>query len=138
MALTELTVSNPFHMPSVTCTLAVLVRSQSQPQYTVNFRFRSPPLKLTHLLFNNLDAHNVCTRAKNHYDPQQVHRLFSPEMAETEDSTDRARARRGGRGGRGGRGRGGGDRNTARDGESEFRTSFQQAHERMATKMYFC
>jgi eukaryotic translation initiation factor 2C len=84
-------------------------------------------------------AHNVCTRAKNHYDPQQVHRLFSPEMTATEDSADRARARRGGRGGgRGGAGGRGGNRNTARDGESEFRSGFQQAHERMASKMYFC
>jgi eukaryotic translation initiation factor 2C len=55
-------------------------------------------------------AHNVCTRAKNHYEPQQVHRLFTSDIAGTEDTPD---------------------------GENEFQSRFQQAHERQASRMYF-
>jgi hypothetical protein len=84
-------------------------------------------------LKKNPDAHNVCRRAKNHYDPEEVQRLFSPDTASTEDD-DRA-AQRGGRGGRGG----GGNRNTPpRDHGNDFRECLQQAHERMQMKMYFC
>ncbi|KAI0267569.1 Piwi domain-containing protein [Russula aff. rugulosa BPL654] len=62
-------------------------------------------------------AHNVCTRAKNHYEPQQVHRLFSPDMTGTEDDADQALAQG--------------------DNQSEFQNRFQQAHERQARRMYF-
>ena len=72
------------------------------------------------------DAHNVCTRAKNHYDPQHVHQLFSSDIARTEDTPDRAMTRRGR-----------GDRNTARDRGNEFLSRFQQVHERQACRMYF-
>jgi hypothetical protein len=128
--------SSPSRMPCVTFTRVARAPSPSQPQYTVSspfivLRFRSLQAQNK----QNPDAHNVCRRAKNHYDPQQVQRLFDSDLAGTEDSppdtADRARARRGGArgGGRGARGGRGGN---------EFQSGFQQAHERQAERMYFC
>ena len=75
-----------------------------------------PPSLFIHVQINS-DAHNVCTRGKNHYDPQQVKRIFPSEMTGTEDTRDRAMARR--------------------DEESEYQSCFQQTHERQASRMYF-
>jgi len=125
LAFTDLTASNPYPMPFVTCMHVARVLSLYQLPYTV--RSHSPLFCQASFIHDEikLDAHNVCTRAKNHYDPQQVHRLFNSDIARTEDSRDhdRAMARRDG-----------GSRNAAR---SQFQSSFQQAHERQASRMYF-
>src|SRR6266403_4863171 len=116
---------NLFRMRFVMCTLAAPALSQFQLLYTVSSHF---PARLSSSFpIYLLDAHNVCTRAKNHYDPQQVNGLFSSDMAGTEDTPDRAMVRRGGRG----------SRDTARDRGNDFRSAFQQAHERQASRMYF-
>lgn len=65
-----------------------------------------------------LDARNVCTRAKSHYDPQQRRRLFGSDTAtETTDAPGSE---------------------TTKDILGEFKKGFQQTHERMAKTMYFC
>jgi hypothetical protein len=123
MAFTDPTAYSPSHMPFVTCMLGAPVRSRSRLPYTVRSHFPHfclAPTPFTHVRINP-DAHNVCTRAKNHYDPQQVRGLFSSDMVGTEDTPDRAMARRGGED----------------DRENEFQSRFQQAHERQASRMYF-
>lgn len=65
----------------------------------------------------NPDAHNVCTRAKNHYEPQHVNRLFHPDMVGTEGAPDQATG--------------------INENESEFERRFQQVHEHQAKRMYF-
>jgi hypothetical protein len=128
MTFTDLTASNVFHLPFVTCMPLAHVQSRSPLHYSVCSYF--PHFCLAHTLFIhihiNTDAHNVCTRAKNHYDPEQVHRLFSSDMARTEDTPDQGIERRLG-----------GNRNTAHDGRTEFQSLFRQAHERQASRMYF-
>jgi len=61
-------------------------------------------------------AHNVCTRAKNHYDPQEGQRLFDSDIVT--ENTDQ--------GGAGG------------SADAEFQRGFRQTHENMAKTMYFC
>jgi hypothetical protein len=125
MAFTDPTASNRSRMPFVMYMLVAPVLSRYLRPYTVSSHsphFCQAPPPFIHVQIN-ADAHNVCTRAKNHYDPQQVHNLFSSDIARTEDTPDRAMARRGG--------------NTARDRANEFQSSFQQAHERQASRMYF-
>ncbi|KAI0289730.1 argonaute-like protein [Russula brevipes] len=58
-------------------------------------------------------AHNVCLRAKNHYDPQQGRQLFGSEIASA--SAD-----------------------WIENEETDFQKGFQRAHERMSNTMYFC
>jgi len=58
-------------------------------------------------------AHNVCTRAKNHYEPQQGLRMFGSEIAT--ETTD-----------------------TGATSENEYQRGFRQTHENMARTMYFC
>ncbi|KAI0248860.1 Piwi domain-containing protein [Lactifluus subvellereus] len=59
-------------------------------------------------------AHNVCTRAKNHYEPQQSRTMFGSEIAtETTDTGGTTSA-------------------------NEYERGFRQTHERMAKTMYFC
>jgi hypothetical protein len=98
MAFTELTASNPSRMPYVMCMLDAPVLSRSQLPYSVSSHSpqscQAPPPFIRVQI--NPDAHSVCTRPKNHYDPQQVHRLFSSDTVGTEDTPDRAMARRGG------------------------------------------
>ncbi|KAH9992243.1 argonaute-like protein [Russula compacta] len=61
-------------------------------------------------------AHNVCKRAKNHYDPEQSLRLAMSDIStETTDPTQ-----------------------TAASTADEFQRGFRQTHERMAKTMYFC
>ncbi|KAN0109848.1 argonaute-like protein [Russula decolorans] len=57
-------------------------------------------------------AHNVCTRARNHYEPKHGHRLFDSDIVGTEDTHDN-------------------------ENKNEFQSRFQQAHERQASRMYF-
>ncbi|KAH9980470.1 Piwi domain-containing protein [Russula compacta] len=95
----ESTVFNPSHSPSATST-------PTAP---------APDPSLSPLI---VDARNVCTRAKNHYDPQQGQRLFMSEIA-TETTDPAVAAFAAGSGG-------------------EFQRGFRQTHERMARTMYFC
>ena len=65
-----------------------------------------------------LDARKLCSRAINHYDPQESLQLFTSDI-ETE-TTDPA-----------------GAGSSASD-EGVFQGVFRQPHERMAGTMYFC
>ena len=65
------------------------------------------------------DAHNVCSRAKNHYDPQLYQQLFGSDTV-TDTTTQE--------------GAGG----LASGGDTVYERYFQHAHERMASVMYFC
>ena len=119
ITFTDPTAYNPSLMHFVTCMPVAPALSRSQLPFSVSsdlphFCLAPPPFIRVQI---NPDAHNVCTRAKNHYEPQQVHRLFSPDMAGTEDNADQAVAQS--------------------DNHSEFQNTFQQAHERQARRMYF-
>lgn len=111
MEFTDLTASNVSRMPFVTSTLGAPVRSQSRLPYTVSshspFFCEAPPLFINVRM--NPDARNVCTRGKNHYDPQQVQRLFPSEIMGTENIP----------------------------GLNDFQSHFQQTHESQASRMYF-
>jgi hypothetical protein len=105
--------------------LGAPVLSRSQLRYTVSShspRFCQAPSPFTHIQLNP-DAHNVCTRAKNHYDPQMPEvrrlRLLNFDTVGSADSPDRAMAR-----------------NDNED-VNEYRRWFQQAHVRQACRMYF-
>src|SRR5712691_3807732 len=95
--------------------------SQSQPQCTVSLPFSLRYSSFTHdrLTFftQKPDAHNVCSRAKNHYDPQQGQRLFYPDIV-TEATTQASAG------------------TSASGGGNEYQRGFQNTHENMARVMY--
>jgi len=64
-------------------------------------------------------AHNVCSRAKNHYDPQQSQRLFDSDIVT--EATTHASAE-----------------TSARGSGNEYQRGFLPTHENMARVMYFC
>src|ERR1700742_3550686 len=113
---------NPFHLPCVMYTPAARVPSHYRRPFTVStFPFTLRYIICTYdrltlpYLQQQPDAHNVCMRAKNHYDPRQGQQLFGSEIL-TEAS------------------------NQAGAGipAAEFALGFRPTHERMAKTMYFC
>ena len=116
-----LMVFNPSHTLFATSTRAAHAPSRYPHRSTVSStgspRISPPVCVLIDDDFFPLDAHNVCTRAKNHYDPQGQD-LFtaSSDVVSTDPSQEAS---------------GAGD-------EGSWVTGFRQTHELMDRKMYFC